>query len=60
MICPECGEGTNRVIKTYNLTNENIVQRIRVCMCCGYSFMTFESIPEKEERKEKIRKTFVT
>jgi len=50
MICPYCGEENNRVIDTRHKTNENVIERVRKCLCCGYPFLTYESTvkPGKE------------
>ena len=53
MICPECGEENNRVVDTFNKTNENMIERVRKCLCCGYPWVTYEYIPGKEEIKKK-------
>ena len=55
MICPECGEENNRVLKTYHRTNENIIERVRQCHSCGYPFLTEEVISmEKKKRAREM------
>lgn len=49
MLCPECGEENNRVIDTTQ-KNDNIVERVRKCLCCGFPWLTEEK--EKEFKKE--------
>lgn len=53
MLCPECGEENNRVIDTDGDNPENIIVRVRKCLCCGYAWVTDETIRTafKKERK---------
>ena len=44
MLCPKCGEDNNRVIDTKEPTNEDIIRRVRKCLCCGYPWVTEEKI----------------
>jgi transcriptional regulator NrdR family protein len=55
MLCPNCGEDNSRVIKTYHKTNENVIERVRQCLCCGIPWIT-----EEKPVENKIKKTFVT
>jgi transcriptional regulator NrdR family protein len=55
MICPECGEENNRVLKTYHRTNENIIERVRQCLACGHPFLTEEVVsPAKKKCAREI------
>jgi transcriptional regulator NrdR family protein len=49
MLCPSCGEENNRVIRTYQANDANIIVRVRQCLCCGSPFLTeeMEARPKK-------------
>ena len=51
MLCPECGEENNRVIDTTDSSSENVIDRVRKCLSCGYPWATEEK--PKEDYKKK-------
>lgn len=51
MLCPYCGEENNRVIQTYQRPDDNAIDRVRRCMCCGASFVTVEREVQPDKKK---------
>ena len=52
MLCPECGEENNRVIDTDNSSCENVIARVRKCMCCGFAWVTEEKVKDRFKKQE--------
>jgi transcriptional regulator NrdR family protein len=50
MLCPNCGEDDNRVVRTCQATDDNTVMRVRLCLRCAFSWTTEEKPRPPKQR----------